>query len=303
MTPSGPRVSVIVPCFNHGHFLADAIESVLGQTYGNIELIVVDDGSTDDTALVARAFGDKLRYVHQANRGLSGARNTGIQAASGDFLLFLDSDDCIETELIARVIQAATEHPDGHIFHAGWHYIGRSRELQNTVRATPIDGDAVESLLQGNRFPPCAVVIARNMVDRVGEFKDDLRAGEDWDYWTRAAILGAKFVAVSDVHGLYRRYPGTMSTDHQRMWHSGLRVLHDADEMTHGAKRLLVQEGVRSWRRYCGKRLVEGLQASHPVKSLRTMASAVATDPALAPVLAHRLASLVWHRSLGSRRR
>lgn len=89
-----PEVSVIIPCYNHGHYLPHAVNSVLAQTFTDWEAIIVDDGSTDNTREVAAQFTDeRVRYVHQENRGLSGARNTGIRAAQGAYLAFLDADD------------------------------------------------------------------------------------------------------------------------------------------------------------------------------------------------------------------
>src|SRR5687767_1956410 len=87
-----PVVSVVVTCYNHGRFLADAIQSLIRQTYNKIEIIVVDDGSTDNTASVASSF-PEVKYLHQPNAGLSAARNTGIHNSTGSFLVFLDADD------------------------------------------------------------------------------------------------------------------------------------------------------------------------------------------------------------------
>src|ERR1035438_6648430 len=99
-------VSIIIPCFNHGHFLAEAVESALEQTHSKKEVIIVDDGSTDNTAQVARQFGDKVRYCWQKNRGLSGARNRGLSEARGEYIQFLDADDLLMPEKLEEQTKA-----------------------------------------------------------------------------------------------------------------------------------------------------------------------------------------------------
>lgn len=101
-------VSIIIPCFNYSRFLPDAIDSALGQAGPNlpVEVLVVDDGSTDDTAAVAARYGDRIRYVHQANAGLSAARNTGMREASHDLVVFLDADDMLPRGSLATALAA-----------------------------------------------------------------------------------------------------------------------------------------------------------------------------------------------------
>src|SRR5689334_8831893 len=106
-----PTVSVIIPAFNQARFLAVAIDSVLQQTYRDVEIVVVDDGSTDETRDVAARFGDRVNYVHQDNTGLPGARNRGIRESSGEFLCFLDSDDFLHPEKIQRQVELLKEDP------------------------------------------------------------------------------------------------------------------------------------------------------------------------------------------------
>src|SRR5947209_13220762 len=100
----GHSVSVIIPTYNHGRFIADAIESVLAQTYPVSEIIVVDDGSTDETQEVVEKFGEKVRYIEQANAGVSAARNTGIENSDGDLVAFLDADDTWLPEKIEKQV-------------------------------------------------------------------------------------------------------------------------------------------------------------------------------------------------------
>ena len=114
MTTQPPLISVIIPCYNYGHFLSEAVDSVLGQKRGEltVEIIVVDDGSTDDTAVVAQGLGSSIRYIHQENQGLSEARNTGIRAAKGDFLVFLDADDLLTANTLSSHLNNFAAHPE-----------------------------------------------------------------------------------------------------------------------------------------------------------------------------------------------
>ena len=100
--PPGPWVDVIIPCYNQGRFLTTAVDSVLAQSYPHVGVIVVDDGSTDDTPAVAARYGDRIRYLRKENAGLSAARNTGLLVARGEWVLFLDSDDTLPREMVAQ---------------------------------------------------------------------------------------------------------------------------------------------------------------------------------------------------------
>ena len=104
MENSTPRVSVVIPAYNQAKYLGDAIQSVLSQTYRDFEIIVVDDGSTDDTPLVVSQLGGNLHYIRQTNQGLAGARNTGIRNAKGSYIALLDSDDIWLPEFLQKIL-------------------------------------------------------------------------------------------------------------------------------------------------------------------------------------------------------
>src|SRR5918993_3371746 len=109
---AGPLVTVVIPCYNQAHFLGEAIESVLSQSYPNFEVVVVDDGSTDDTSEVASRYPQKVRLIRQENRGLAGARNTGIGHARGEYLVFLDADDRLLPEALEAGGRELEAHPE-----------------------------------------------------------------------------------------------------------------------------------------------------------------------------------------------
>src|SRR5919112_6190031 len=118
-----PLVTVVIPCYNQAHFLGEAIESVLSQSYRNFEIIVVDDGSTDETSEVASRY-EEVRLIRQENRGLSGARNTGIRDSQGEFLVFLDADDKLLPGALEAGLRCFEAHPECEFVFGDFRYIG-----------------------------------------------------------------------------------------------------------------------------------------------------------------------------------
>jgi hypothetical protein len=208
-----PRVSVIIPTYNHARYVGQAIESVLGQTYGDIEVIVVDDGSTDDTRMVVQRFGDRVRYVWQENRGLSGARNTGLREASGQVIALLDADDLYEPTFLCRIVMAFEANPNADAVYCGYRFVDASgNPLPQIERRVIPTQHLYRALLDGNFLVPACMVARKRCYDECGEFDESLRGCEDWDMWLRFAkryqVLGIRDVLVR-----YRVLPGSMSSD------------------------------------------------------------------------------------------
>jgi glycosyltransferase involved in cell wall biosynthesis len=120
----GGIVSVIIPTYNHAQYVGDAIQSVLDQEYRNFEIIVVDDGSTDDSQAVVAEFGAQVRYIWQENRGLSAARNTGIEAANGAYISLLDADDMLEPRFLGTLVSILEAEPDFAGVYCGYQFVG-----------------------------------------------------------------------------------------------------------------------------------------------------------------------------------
>ena len=185
-----PTISVVVPTYNYGPFVCEAVKSVLVQTQSLLEIIVVDDGSQDDTAALLEQFGDSIRYVYQENRGLSAARNTGIGEARGEWIAFLDSDDLWHPRKIERISHAISVHPELCA-------IGSDMVLFSDKPPDPrqIDGDCMRfrhiglrSLVYGEHFSGgSGAVVKKSCFDVVGGFDEKLRAVEDLDMWVRLA--------------------------------------------------------------------------------------------------------------------
>jgi GT2 family glycosyltransferase len=219
-----PLVSVVIPCYRQAHLLPAALESVFAQTYPAVEAIVVNDGSDDNTDEVARSYLPRIRYVSQKNGGLPAARNAGIEVATGDYLLFLDSDDLLHPEAIHRLV-TATAGRDDCLAVSGSRVFRHSPDEPGTVDRTPSFDQLMPSLLHDCVAPVHAFLVPRVAVNAVGRFEPTLRSSEDWDLWTRIAIRGISHVIVPEVCAFYRHNPGSMSTNQERMLITRTQVL------------------------------------------------------------------------------
>ena len=226
---SQPAVSVIIPTYNHAHYLGGALESVIAQTFANWEAIVVDDGSQDDpAAVVARYAEPRVRLIRQHNQGLSAARNTGIEHASGELLAFLDADDEWSPTFLQTSVAALAKLPPTS---AGTYT--RNYFLSHDGNRLPMVGGHVvppeqfwERLLQGGFFPVHAAVVRADVVRAVGRFDTSLTSLEDWDLWLRVAQVGPLHPIPEPFAG-YRTLPNSMSTNIERMHRNRLRVLQN----------------------------------------------------------------------------
>lgn len=218
-------VSVIIPAYNQGHFLAEAVNSVLAQTYPHVEVIVVDDGSTDDTAVVARSFTDpRVRYVYKQNGGLSSARNEGLRHAQGQYISYLDSDDCFLPEKLAMLVGEMDAHSAvgfvaGQAIPVDEHgrHVGKKFD-------TPLPTDT-KQLLLGNPLHVGSVLVRRDWQEKVGFFDETLRSYEDWDMWLRLAQAGCQMRYVPQPVSLYRFHTAQMTRDGRQMTTATFAVL------------------------------------------------------------------------------
>ena len=230
--PVDPLVSVIIPNYNHAQYVGDAIWSVLTQEYRNFEIIVVDDGSTDNSREVIAQFGDKVQYIHQKNAGLSAARNTGIKASKGVLIGVLDADDMYESIFLSTLVVTLQENPDADGVYCGYQFVDHKNNLLPQIEARLVDHDKLyDALLDGNFFVPESIFLRRYVYDNIGLFDETLRACEDWDVWLRVTKK-YKIVHSPNILTRHRILPGSMSTDPQRMLTYRLAVLkkHVGDE-------------------------------------------------------------------------
>ena len=180
-----PLVSIIIPTYNRGWILKDAIDSVLAQDYEDFELIVVDDGSTDTTPQILESFGQEIIVLRQANKGVSAARNRGIAAANGQLVAFLDSDDIWLPGKLSRQVEFFGSTPDAVIHQTEEIWIRNGVRVNPKRRHRKQSGMIFEPSLKLCLISPSAVMIKKNLFNAVGLFDENLPACEDYDLWLR----------------------------------------------------------------------------------------------------------------------
>lgn len=249
-----PVVSVIITCYNHGRYLADAIQSAQRQSYPHIDIVVVDDGSTDNTREVALSFPD-VHYVHQPNAGLSAARNKGIDESTGSFLVFLDADDWLYPEAVATNLKYLEQHP-ACAFVSGWH---------NKVDewGYPLDDEAQQkvsdkhylNLLKGNYIGMHAAVMYQRWLFQHFRFDTTLKACEDYDLYFRIArrhLVGSHDQKIA----AYRIHGANMSANIAWMLRHVLKVCRRQKALLKNQEeREAYRAGLKIWRAHYASRL------------------------------------------------
>ena len=182
---SHPLISVIIPTFNRGTFLTRTVESVLQQTFQNLELIVVDDGSTDDTRERLEVYKNRITYDFQENRGVSAARNLGLSLAQGTWIAFLDSDDYWLPAKLEAQVRFFAENPQALICQTEEIWIRHGRRVNPQKKHRKFSGDIFSPSLIRCIVSPSAVMIHREFLNQIGPFDESLQACEDYDLWLR----------------------------------------------------------------------------------------------------------------------
>lgn len=214
-TEKQPLVSIVIPAWNAERYVKEAVESALAQTYPRCEVIVVDDGSVDGTKNVLEPYirDHRIIYIHQANKGLAGARNTGIRTARGAYIALLDSDDAFMPEKMERQVRALEEHAEyGACYSDLIHFTDTTPRKYFHHRYTYPSGDILEPLLHRQFLNPLTLVVRKAVFENDGYFDESLRRSEDWELWLRWARAGVKFLYVNEQFAYYRmRTTGNLS--------------------------------------------------------------------------------------------
>jgi len=326
---SYPRVSVIMPVYNVRNYVAEAVESVLAQTFPNFELLVIDDGGSDDSIDIVRTYRDaRIRIITQANLGLAGARNTGIAHAKGEYIALLDSDDrWLKDKLALHVIHLDT-NPDVGLSYSGSRLIDASgRQLRQAQRPQLGEVRAQDILCRNPVGNGSAAVIRRSVLDLVAFdhpenaartcwFDEDFRQSEDIELWMRLALLAdCRFEGIAPLLTEYRIVAGGLSANVTRQFATWLAMF---DKVSANAPTFAAQHGARARAyqlRYLARRSVqmgdgsfalmlvrEALQSSlrplleEPVKTLSTCAAAI-----IARIVPHTMLSSLAQRWTGGR--
>jgi glycosyltransferase involved in cell wall biosynthesis len=212
---TNPTVSVIIPAYNRAQWIGASIQSVLDQTYTDYEIIVVDDGSTDDTAEVIRAFTDRVRYVYQENGGAAAARNRGMRESRGEYLAFLDSDDLFMPEKLQKQVEYLQHNPHiGMVYSAYSNIDGNNNELG--IVSAQHTGHIYRQFLFHCNIQTSTIMIRRQVAKAVGEFDVYLRLPEDIDYWIRIA-RHYEIGAIDEPLSRFRTHPGNIERDPEKI--------------------------------------------------------------------------------------
>ena len=241
---SAPLVSIIIPCYNNGHLLHETLDSLKRQTYQNWECIIVNDGSPDNTEQVALAYADsdsRFKYIFQENKGVSAARNKGIELANGAYIQLLDGDDILEPDKFAAHVQYLQQHPDVDMVYgdALYFYSGAPGVFYKSVNGTQNDwmprvsgsGEAiVMHLAMGNIMAIHCPLVKKEVYTQLGAFNEALRYNEDWELFMRWAQKGANFhyLNQNNTAALVRIHKASVSQD---KWNMRLQELEMKESM------------------------------------------------------------------------
>jgi glycosyltransferase involved in cell wall biosynthesis len=301
-------VSVVIPCFNQGRYLREALDSVFAQTHPPDEVVVVDDGSTDSTAAIAGAY-PAVRYVRQSNRGLARARNRGLRETTGDHVVMLDADDRLLPEALASGVSELAVRPDhAFVFGRCERIDARGRRLP-TVAPPPIEGDYYQAFLRHNHvWTPAVAMFRRSVCGPLLQFDPAVGPAADYDLYLRLArqrrVYGhGRLVAE------YRLHDASMSRDPAVMLQATMRVLK-AQRRWIGAsagRAAAYDYGVTAFRHHYASQVLEQIRAAAREPSrwgvvLRAAAALLRHHPGgVLRGAARGMQDLVW-RAAGSRR-
>jgi len=232
-------VSVVIPAYNAAWCIGRALDSALAQTYSQREIIVVDDGSTDDTAAHLDRFGDRIRVICQKNGGLPSARNAGIAAAKGEFVAFLDADDWWLPTKLERQVTLLQAHPEVGFCSSAAQVVSAEGKPLNVWPCPANNSVMLEQIFENPSLIPgsgSGVMLRRALVDRVGDFDRDLRSLEDIDMWMRLASVSG-YACIAEALTVILRSSQSMSRNLDAMRSSALQVLRKNRHLLPSAKR------------------------------------------------------------------
>lgn len=200
---SNGLISVVMACHNAAAFVREAVDCVLGQSHPEVELIVVDDGSTDASRDILRSYGDRIRLIEQANAGPYPARNRGLRAVRGEFVAFLDADDWWDRQALEKMHHTLVAH-DADLAYCGWQNVGAGVVAAPYVPPAYERQDAVADFVRSCPWPIHGALMRRSLVERLGGFSVRRFSSMDYDLWLRTLALTRNIVRVPEVLAFYR---------------------------------------------------------------------------------------------------
>jgi glycosyltransferase involved in cell wall biosynthesis len=255
-------VSVIIPCYNQAHFLSEAIASVLHQTYRHYEIIVVDDGSTDDTSKVA-ALQAGVRCIRQKNAGLAAARNTGLRASGGDYVVFLDADDRLLPQAFAVGVSGLDTQPECAMVYGHVRLVNAAGSPLPCPQQFRVDAEHYFELLRHNYiWTPGVAMYRRAVFDAVGDFDTSANASADFDLNLRIA-RSYPIRCHNQVILEYRRHEENMSGKFELMLSDSIAVLRSQWKHVRGNRRFeeTLKNSIKATREYYGEKMLGELRS------------------------------------------
>ncbi len=246
-------VSVIIPAFNVEKYITATVQSVTGQTYKNIEIIIVEDCSTDSTKSLIEVLAkndSRIRLLfHPKNVGLASTRNTGLASARGEYLCIFDADDIMVPEKIEKQVQFLESHPECDITYSdAYHFLDGTKKM--FLLDFPERQNTYSNFLKfGNHVNPNTTFFRRGVYDTYGGFDGSLRSTEDWDYWLTLSRNGVRFMHQAEVLTLYRVRSGGLTGNRVVMFETGIKVL-EKQKRFNQKKEVLdgIDRTVRKWK-------------------------------------------------------
>ena len=219
-------VSVVVANYNMGKYLPMAVDSILNQTYKNVEVHVVDDGSTDDSKEVMQRYADvrNVFYHYQENQGQAKAKNKGIHSANGDFIAFLDADDTWSHDKLEKQLPVFETDSEIGVVYTNYKLTDKQGELMDTPSRHYYTGYISNQLFIDNFVTGMTSVIRRGCLDKVGIFDEELPMGIDYDLWLRLSAY-YKFMFLDEVTYFYRQWEGQMSHKHRKRFKCAVKIM------------------------------------------------------------------------------
>jgi glycosyltransferase involved in cell wall biosynthesis len=220
---------VVIPAYNAADTIAATIESVLAQTYRPVEVLAIDDGSTDQTWEIIRSYGDRVRAFQQANAGPAAARNTGLRESKGELIAFLDADDRWFPEKLSIQWQALLQQPSVGLVHSDVIFfdVQTDRQWQSNVGRHRFVGKCTRQLMLENRILASSVLVRRKYLNRSGEFDEQFKGVEDYDLWLRLSLC-CEFAYVDRPLVWYRQHAESLSANSTAMRMGELKVVQKA---------------------------------------------------------------------------
>jgi glycosyltransferase involved in cell wall biosynthesis len=292
-----PDASIIIPCYNNEQYVGEAIESALGQTYEPMEVIVIDDGSTDGSLDTIRSFDEQITWRTGGNKGACHARNWGAELASGAYLMFLDADDRIALDTVGTLVEVLRDKE--HAMAAcPWRRLRRENGAWKTeepaIPFRPPTGDPIYDWLFGWYIPTCALLWSREAYVRTGGWDENLAANQDGDIALRALIKGTRLVHARSGRGFYRQHENTKDSISSS---KTAPAIHSRETVAGKAAALLRERGqLDRYRAPIGKtyyRLARITAVDNPARSRDYLrrAKRMAGSDAITGSLMHRLLS------------